>query len=150
LIEIALAIGVNRDAVARTLASALETLMTRVKTRPTPQRDELVATIERLSAQGTRPLDDPKLAAAITKLAFEMTAAQQMKQLKSDPILEIAVHLFQLVDALKAKQTDVERLGAVAGRMDKLFVSRGIQLAGLLRKDLDTAVEEAIARLLHA
>jgi hypothetical protein len=73
-----------------------------------------------------------------------------MKQLRTDPILEIAVHLFQLVDALKVKQTDVERLGAVAGRMEKLFSSRGIQLAGLLRKDLDTAVEEAIARLLHA
>jgi hypothetical protein len=150
LIQVALAIGVNRDAIARALASSLATLMTRVKTRPTPQRDEVVATIERLSAQGTRPLDDPALAASITKLAFEMTASQHMRQLKSDPIYEIAVHLFQLVDALKVKQTDVERLGAVAGRMDKLFVSRGIQLAGLLRKDLDTAVEEAIARLLHA
>lgn len=150
LIQVALAVGVSRDAAARALASALAILMTRVKTRPSTQRDEIVAAIERLAEQGARALDDPPFSASITKLAFEMTAAVQMKQLRSDPILEIAVHLFQLVDALKAKQTDVERLGAVAGRMDKLFSSRGIQLAGLLRKDLDTAVEEAIARLLHA
>jgi len=150
LIQVALALGVTRDMAARALASALATLMTRVKTKPTPQRDQLLATIDRLAASGARGLDDPKLVAAITKLAFEMTAAQQMKQLRGDPIGEIAVHLFQLVDALKTKQTDVERLGAVAGRMDRMFSSRGIQLAGLLRKDLDTAVEEAIARLLHA
>jgi len=150
LIQVALAIGVNRDAVARALASALAALMTRVKTKPTPQRDEVVATIERLAKEGARALDDPKLVAAITKLAFEITAAQQMKQLRGDPISDIAVHLFQLVDALKVKLTDVERLGAVSGRMDRMFAARGIQLAGMLRKDLDTAVEEAIARLLHA
>lgn len=150
LIQVALAVGVSRDAVARALAAAFATLMTRVKTRPTPQRDEVVALIDRLAQGGARALDDPKLVGAVTKLAFEITAAQQMRQMKGDPIGEIAVHLFQLVDALKTKLTDVERLGAVAGRMDRMFTARGIQLAGLLRKDLDTAVEEAIARLLHA
>ena len=150
LIQVALAVGVNRDAVARALASALAALMTRVKTKPTPQRDEVVATIERLAKDGARALDDPTFVAAITKLAFEITAAQHMKHLRGDPISDIAVHLFQLVDALKTKQTDVERLGAVSGRMDRMFATRGIQLAGMLRKDLDTAVEEAIARLLHA
>jgi hypothetical protein len=150
LIQVALAVGVARDSIARALAGSLATLMTRVKTRPTPQRDAVVATIERLAASGAIALDDATFVGGITKLAFEMTAAQQMKQLKGDPIGDIAVHLFQLVDALKTKQTDVERLGAVAGRMDRMFSSRGIQLAGLLRKDLDTAVEEAIARLLHA
>ena len=134
----------------RALASALAALMTRVKTKPTPQRDSVVATIDQLAARGAAALDDPRFVASITKLAFEMTAAQQMKQLKGDPIGDIAVHLFQLVDALKTKQTDVERLGAVAGRMDRMFSSRGIQLAGMLRKDLDTSVEESIARLLHA
>lgn len=150
LIQVALAIGVSRDAIARALASALATLMTRVKTKPTTQRDGVVATIDELAARGAGALDDPKVVASITKLAFEITAAQQMKQLRGDPIGDIAVHLFQLVDALQTKQTDVERLGAVAGRMDRMFAARGIQLAGLLRKDLDTSVEEAIARLLHA
>lgn len=150
LIQVALAFGVRRDLIAKALASALATLMTRVKTRPSPHRDELVATINRLAAQGARALEDPALVAATTKLAFELTAAQQMNKLKGDPIGELSVHVFQLVDALKAKLTDVERLGAIAGRMDRMFATRGIQLAGLLRKDLDSAVEEAIARLLHA
>lgn len=147
LIQVALAFGVQRDTVARALAAAMATLMTRVKTKPSAMRDEVVATIDRLARDGAKALDDPKFVAAITKLAFEITAAQSMRQMKGDPISEIAVHLFQLVDALKTKQTDVERLGAVSGRMDRMFATRGIQLAGLLRKDLDPFVEEAIARL---
>lgn len=149
-IQVALAVGVRRDTVARALAAAMAMLMTRVKTKPTPMRDEVVATIDRLARGGATALDDQAFVAAITKLAFEITAAQHMKQMKGDPVSGIAVHLFQLVDALKSKQTDVERLGAVSGRMDRMFATRGIQLSGLLRKDLDSSVEEAIARLPRA
>ena len=147
LIQVALAFGVGRDTVARALAAAMATLMTRVKTKPSPMRDEVVATIDRFARDGAKALDDAAFVGRITKLAFEITAGQHLKQMKGDPISEIAVHLFQLVDALKAQQTDVERLGAVSGRMDRMFATRGIQLAGLLRKDLDASVERAIARL---
>ena len=146
VVQVALAFGVSRDAVARSMASAFSVLVQRTKTRLVPQRDQIVGAIEQISKRGTRAMEDVALVGAITKLAFEMTAATQMKQMKGDPLGEVAVHVFQLVDALKAKEVDVERLGAIAGRMDKLFASRGIQLAGMLRKDLDTNVEEAIAR----
>lgn len=150
LVQVALAYGVSRDAVARALASAIATLMTRVKTRLVGPRDQIVGAIDQIAAHGAKAMEDTAIVGGITKLAFEMTAATYMKQIKGDPLGEVAVHVFQLVDALKVKETDVERLGAIAGRMDRLFASRGMQLAGLLRKDLDATVEEAIARMLHA
>jgi hypothetical protein len=149
LVQVALALGVSRDAFARSLAGAIATVMLRVKTRLVAPRDEIMRAVDRIAAHGARAMEDAALVAAITKLAFEMTAATYMKQLKGDPLGEVAVHVFQLVDALKVKDTDVERLGAIAGRMDRLFASRGMQLAGMLRKDLDATVEEAIARMLH-
>lgn len=151
LTQVALAFGVPTDRVAAALASAFGVVASRLKTRFTAQRTSLTVSLAQL-ANGATALGDPTLVASITKLAFEMRVQQLLpKDQKSapDPVADLAIHSFQLVEALQAatKQPDLERFSAVASRSERMFSSRGLQLASMLRKDLDPHVADAITRL---
>jgi len=147
LVQVALAFGVPVPRMGRALAVAFGTLMLRVKTRLADQHSAIASVLEHLAETGS--IADPKLAASITKLAFEMTAAQQMRGKAPDPIVDISLHVFQLVEAIRATTTvpDLERFASVATRAERMFVARGIQLVGVLRKELDDAAAAAIAKL---
>ncbi|MEO8703478.1 MAG: hypothetical protein ABI867_25750 [Kofleriaceae bacterium] len=153
LVQVALAFGVATDRVARALAAAVGVVATRSKTRHTAQRNNLVAVLLRLSTQGAAALADPTLIATITKLAFEMTAAQQAwwaqpesRNFAPDGLADVSVHAFQLVEIFQAvaRPPDLERIAGLAERADRTFRARGLQLAAMLRKDLDEPVAAAI------
>ncbi len=151
LVQVALAVGVTAEQVARALAFAFGTLMTRIKTKQTQQHADIIDTLGALADTGVAALSDAQLVGSITKLAFEMTAVQQMRAEKRppDPIVDAAIHTFQLVEALKTTGAtpDLERFAGIATRAERMFASRGMQLAGLLRQELDEAVTAAIAAL---
>jgi hypothetical protein len=134
LVQVALAFGAPAARVVRSVAGVLELLLQRVKTR-TP-RPELHDAVAQLVARGK--LADP---GPITKLAFEL---MWKRDSKPDPVGEIAIHAFQLVEAVQAikDRPDVERFGAVAARLERVQAARGLQIAALLRRDLDDAVRE--------
>lgn len=126
-------------AVVPALAKAFALLATRLKTRHASPRTMLVAALTSL-ASGS--IDD---AAAITKLAFEMRFKEPEAK---DPLAELSIHAFQLVEAMQATkdQPDVERFGALARRVDRMFESRGLNLSALVRGELQPAIDEAIGR----
>ena len=134
-VQVALAFGIPVDRVVRALAGVLALLLGRVKTR-TP-RSELNDAIAQLSARGA--LADP---GPLTKLAFELS---WKRDAKPDPVGELAIPTFQLVEAVQAMKDrpDVERFGAVAGRIERVQAARGLQIAAIVRKDLADAVREA-------
>lgn len=152
LTQVALAFGVSPDRVGRALAAAFGVIAARSKTRRTAQRTDLAALLIRLASSGHRALSDPAIAATITKLAFEMTAARQAwwkdQRAAPDGLADIAIYSFQLVELFQAagRPPDVERYADLASRADGQFHSLGLQLAAMLRKELDEAVAEAIAR----
>lgn len=133
-VQVALAFGVPALAVARALAKALALLSTRLKTR---------------SRTLTAALTGFDLAdhAAITKLAFEMRFKDPQAK---DPLAELSIHAFQLVEAVQAtkEQPDVERFGVLARRVNPMFESRGLNLAAMVRGELQPAVEAAIAAII--
>ena len=146
LLQVALAYGVTTDIVARALANSLGMIATRFKTRFTAHRNDLVAALLKISSKGAAALTDPTLVGMITKLAFEMTAAQQTwwkdKRATPDALADFAILTFQVVETVHAATEhgpDLERFAALATRADKMFSSRGAQLGGMLRKDLRCA-----------
>jgi hypothetical protein len=141
LVQVALAFGVPVTRVARALATVFGVVATRIKTRYATHRTTLVAELAKVAATGR--LDDPS---TITKLAFELRWKDQQA---SDPASELAIHAFQLVEALQAAKAkpDVERFGVLTGRAERMFSSRGLQLAAMLRKELDDSATDAIAKL---
>jgi hypothetical protein len=155
LVQLALAFGASSDPVARALAGALGVLATRLKTRHTQQRTALVPVLLRLASQGGAAVADPAVLAAVTKTAFELTAAQQLlaRDLRApDPFADLAVHAFQLVELLGAaaaagndRGPDLERHAQLARRIAKTFAARGLVLAAMLRKELDPVVTAALA-----
>ena len=152
LIQVALALGVTGDRVARALAAAFGLVATRSKTRRIAQRNDLVAVLNRLASVGAAALADPALVGTITKLAFEMTAAQQTwwkdQRATPDGLADVSIYSFQLVEIFQtlARPPDLERFGALAARAERTFAALGLQLAALLRKELDAPVAKAIAR----
>jgi hypothetical protein len=135
-VQVALAFGVAVELVAQALARAFALLATRLRTRYPAQRTALVTSLGTIA-------EDAEQAAAITKLAFEMRLKDQQA---TDPLTELSIHAFQLADALQSMTDapDVERFGTLAGRADPMFTSRGIQLAVMVRKELDAAVAQSI------
>ncbi|MBS1117776.1 MAG: hypothetical protein H6Q90_4 [Deltaproteobacteria bacterium] len=156
LIQVALAFGVSADRVGRALAATFGLVATRVKTRYAAQRNNLVAVLLRISSAGAAALKDQELVATITKLAFEMTAAQQAwwkdQRATPDGLADISIHSFQLVELLQAaaRPPDLERFGALVSRAARTFHSRGLQLDVMLHKELDEYVAHAIAQLFLA
>jgi hypothetical protein len=157
IVQVALALGVSADRVARALAATFGVVTTRCKTRHTAQRNNLVAVLLRLSSQGAAALADQALAGTITKLAFEMTAARQTwwagapgtpsdSRAAPDGLTDVSIHAFQLVEIFQAasKPPDLERFAGLATRADRTFKARGLQLAAMLRKELDDWVATAI------
>lgn len=142
-VQVALAFGTPVVAVARALAKALALLATRLKTRHPAQRTTLVATLHDLAGDALADLS------AITKIAFEMRFKDPQGK---DPLAELSVHAFQLVEALQAtkERPDVERFGALARRIGRMFETRGLNLDGMVRADLQAAVEQALATLQQA
>lgn len=153
LVQVALALGVSGDRVAQALAATFGVVATRIKTRHTAQRNNLVAILIRLSSAGAAALADPALVGTITKLAFEMTAAQQAwwkdQRTAPDGLADVSIHSFQLVELLQAsaRPPDLERFAGLANRAERTFHARGLQLAAMLRKELDEPVADAIACL---
>ncbi len=141
-VQVALAFGVSAFAVARALAKALALLSTRLKTRSRTLTAALT-TFE--------PADH----AAITKLAFEMRFKDPQAKgsgpgpEKLDPLAELSIHAFQLVEAVQATKAepDVERFGVLARRINQMFESRGLNLTAMVRGELQPAFEAAIASL---
>ena len=134
-VQVALAFGIPVGRVVRALAGVLALLLQRVKTRtPRPELNDAVA---QLTARGA--LADP---GPLTKLAFETMMSKRDN--KPDPVCELAIPAFQLVEAAQAihDRPDVERFGAVAGRIERVQAARGLQIAAILRKDLDDAVRQ--------
>lgn len=133
-VQVALAFGVSLDAVVRALAKAFALLATRIKTHHTAARTTLAAALH----------DLPDHHAAITKLAFEMRFKDPQAK---DPLAELSIHAFQLVEAVQATKEppDVERFGVLARRINPMFASRGLNLATLVRGELQAAVDAAIA-----
>jgi len=152
LVQVALAFGVSSDRVARALAATFGVVATRTKTRHTAPRNNLVALLNRMSAAGGEALTDPTLAATITKLAFEMTAAQQTwwkdQRAAPDGLADVSIYAWQLVEIFQAatRPPDLERFASLANRAERTFHARGLQLAAMLRKELDAVVAAAIAR----
>jgi hypothetical protein len=148
---VALACGVAFAEVARALAAALALLTPKVKTRHTTPRTQLATALTRLA--GNAPLfDDTAATAPITKLAFELTAARSFGGSdKPDPLGELAVVAFQLVEAHAAARrvgcADVERFAELAARTASLYSARGLVAATLVRRELDPTVHDAIAEI---
>jgi len=148
LVQVALAMGVASERVARALAQTFASAALKARTRRAAQRDELVALLTKLAANGAAALADERaLVAATTRLAFEMAAAQQAwwtggKRGPADPLAELAVLSFQLIELFAAidRKPDLERFGDLASRADRTFGSRGMRLAALLRHDLEPVV----------
>lgn len=155
LVQVALAFGVRPELVARALASAIGSITARLKSRYPAHRTNLAAALLRLSEDPRAALLDTALVAGVTKLAFEMTAAQQSwareHKTAPDPLTDLAIHTFQLVEALVAAQRvgepDLERFAGVASRAGRVFAARGLDLGAIVRKDLEEPVAQAIARL---
>jgi hypothetical protein len=148
LVQIALTMGVSADRVARALANVFAQAAQKSKTRRAEQRDDLVALLGKLAADGATALAQERaLVVSTTKLAFEMAAAQQAwwtggKRGAQDSLAELAVLSFQLVEIFGAvsRAPDLERFADLANRADRAFVARGLRLAALLRHDLDPDV----------
>jgi hypothetical protein len=138
-VQVALSFGVPAERVARALAGALGMLASRLRTKYLPQRATLSTALTTFATSGT--LDDPGV---ITKLAFEMRFKDQQA---TDPVAELSLHAHQLVETLAATKArpDVERFGALAGRADKMFASRGLQFAAMVRAELEDPIADAIA-----
>jgi hypothetical protein len=155
LVQVALAFGVTADRVGRAVAGALRVLVTRTKTRHTAQRSGLVAVLGELASSGVAALADPALVSTITRLAFEMTAAQQAwwndQRAAPDGLAEVSILAFQLVELVQAAARipalppDVERHAALASRAARTLQPLGLQLAAMLRKELDEPFAAAIA-----
>jgi hypothetical protein len=145
VVQVALTMGVPADRVARALANVFAQAAQKAKTRRAEQRDDLVALLGKLAADGAAALAQERaLVASTTKLAFEMAAAQQAwwtggKRGTQDPLAEVAVLSFQLVELFGAvsRAPDLERFADLANRADRAFAARGMRLAALLRHDLD-------------
>ena len=135
VVQCALAFGVPAKRVVGSLAGVLQLLVTRCKLRA--PRAEMVDAIEALRTHAR--VADP---GPITKLAFEL---MWRKDVKPDAAGEIAINTFQLVEASQAIKDapDVERFGAVAARIERAQAARGLQVAAIVRKDLDDAVRDA-------
>ena len=134
VVQCALAFGVPVKQVVTSLAGVLQLLVTRLKLRS--PRAELVDAIEALRTAGRVAEAGP-----ITKLAFELA---WKKDVKPDAVSELVSHAFQLVEAVHAAKAvpDVERFGAVAARIARMQAARGLQVAAIVRKDLDDAVRD--------
>jgi hypothetical protein len=147
VVQTALALGVSVDVIARGLATVLGMLLTRVKTRSATKREDLVAALACLAEGGAEALGEQELVAAITKTAFEMMWKKDPKT--TDALAEFAVHTFQLLEALKAWKgvADLERWGALGVRIEQMQAARGMQIAALLRKEIEQHVERALAKL---
>jgi hypothetical protein len=159
LVQVALALGVAADPIARALAGAFIVAATRAKTRRPAQRNDLVALLGRFVAAGPAVIEkDKPLVASATALAFEMAAAQQPwwtgastgtgRRGTADGIAEVAVLSFQLVELFAAiaagRPADPERFGALAGRADRALAGRGLRLGAMLQHELDGAFSEAV------
>lgn len=147
LIQAALAFGVATDRTVQALAAALVLLVNRIKTRLSTARGQLAGALQQV-ASGPAALADSAVSGTITKLAFEMKAAQSLKDDKPDPLAEVAVVAFQLIEAAqtatKAGRPDLERFATVAGRVGQMFAARGLVAATVIRKELDPIVSAAI------
>ncbi len=135
-VQVALGFGVPVDVVVRALARAFALLATRIKTPHTTARTTLTAALHNLP-------DHQDHQAAITKLAFEMRFKDPQAK---DPLAELSIHAFQLVEAVQATKEppDVERFGVLARRINSMFESRGLNLAAMVRGELQSAVDAAI------
>lgn len=153
LVSIALAFGVPADSVARAIAGAFTLVATRAKTRRTSQRNDLVALLTRLHTIGASALGDRELVAKVTKLAFELMAAQQQKwpgdrgpamAVAPDGLGDIGIRAFQLLSLFEAEAKlsppDVERYAELASGAERTFHALGLRLAAMLRKDLEVAL----------
>lgn len=158
LVQVALALGVPAEAIARALAGAFIVAATRAKTRRASQRNDLVALLGRFVTGGATVVDrDKDLVAKATALAFEMAAASQpwwsgtggpRRGAAADGIAEVSVLAFQLVELFAAiaagRPADPERFGALAGRADRALAGRGLRLGALLQRELDPIFAEAV------
>jgi hypothetical protein len=129
-VQVALAFGVPIQPVARALAKAFALLATRLKTHYTPQRSVLLASLNTFDT------------AAITKLAFEMRFKDPQAK---DPLAELSIHSFQLIEAAQAKdKPDVERFGVLARNANRMFTSRGLNLVAMVRGDLQEVIKPCV------
>ena len=155
LVSVALAFGVPADTVARALASAFTLVATRAKTKRTTQRNDLVALLTRLHTIGASALGDRELVAKVTKLAFELMAAQRQNwpgdrgpvmAVAADGLADIGLRAFQLMSLFEAEAAmrppDVERYAELASGSERTFHSLGLRLAAMLRKDLEGPLAE--------
>jgi hypothetical protein len=143
IVALAVALGVPTEQLVRSLAGGLVVAVGRAKTPRVGQRNDLVALLNRLAASGRAMLEeDGDPVARLTALAFQLTAAKDR-----DGIAELAVLAFQLVELLRAtdQPPDPERLCDLAARAQRVLQPLGVQLAGVLKRDLEPALVAALA-----
>jgi hypothetical protein len=147
IVQVALALGAGAGRVAGSLASAIAQGVGKTQTRKPQQRDDLTVLLAKLAADGERALAaEPALIRNVTRLAFEMAAAQQAwakTRTAPDGLADLAVLSFELVELFQAiaRPPDLERYGDLAARADRVLNSRGLRLHAHLRKDLEGAIK---------
>ncbi|MBX3162367.1 MAG: hypothetical protein KF773_40760 [Deltaproteobacteria bacterium] len=149
MVQVALAAGTTASRVARALAGALAQGVGKSQTRRTQARDDLALLLTKLAAGGAAVLTaEPALVGTVTKLAFEMAAAQQAwarTRTAPDGLADLALLSFQVVELFQALDrpphgADLERYADLAARADRVLGSRGLRLHALLRRDLEAWV----------
>lgn len=143
IVGLAVALGVPTEQVVRSLAGGLVVAVGRAKTPRVGQRNDLVALLGRVVASGRSVLaGDGDPVAKLTALAFQLTAAKER-----DGLAELAVLTFQLVELLRGSERppDPERFCDIAQRAQRVLQPLGVQLAGVLKRDLEPALVAALA-----
>ena len=143
LVAIAVALGLPTEQIVRSLAGGLVVAVGRVKTPRTGPRNELVALLNRVATSGRSALaGDQDAVSKITALAFQLTAAKER-----DGLTELAVLTFQLVELLRDsdRPPDPERFCDLAMRAQRVLHPLGVQLAGVLKRDLEPPVVATFA-----
>lgn len=143
IVAIAVALGIPTEQVVRSFAGGLVVAVGRAKTPRIGPRSDLVALLNRVATSGRSALaEDQESVAKLTALAFQLTAAKER-----DGIAELAVLTFQLVELLRGEDRppDPERFCDLALRAQRVLHPLGVQLAGVLKRDLEPAVVATLA-----
>jgi hypothetical protein len=129
--------------VARSLAGALAVGVGRAKTARLGPRIDLVGLLNRVASSGRSALAaDADAVSRLTALAFQLTAVKER-----DGLAELAVLAYQLIELLRPsdRPPDPERFCDIALRAQRALRPLGVQLAGVLKRDLEPALAAALA-----
>jgi hypothetical protein len=142
-VGLAIALGIPAEPVARSLAGALAVGVGRAKTARLGPRIDLVGLLNRVASSGRSALAaDADAVSRLTALAFQLTAVKER-----DGLAELAVLAYQLIELLRPsdRPPDPERFCDIALRAQRALRPLGVQLAGVLKRDLEPALAAALA-----